>query len=224
MKCNLKVESFETDIEVDASAVFNIAVSEWFKRGGDAAFLETHDIDENSLVIDVGAYTGVWSEKINSKYRPNLIILEPVSKFRNLLVDKFKSQSNIKIVPHGLGSPGKFKINLSGDGSSLFQSSGSGDYEEIRVVSFDEFVKDNEIKAIDLMQINIEGSEYDLLKQILESDLLRRIKKIQVQFHTNVPDAAQKRQHIRQELSKTHREILNFPFVWEAWVLNSASS
>lgn len=221
MKCTLRAESFESEIEVDVATVFNVAVSEWFRRGGDAAFLETHDINESSLVIDVGAYTGVWSEKINSKYRPNLIILEPVSKFRNLLVDKFKSQNNVTIVPYGLGSPGKFKINLADDGSSLFQSSGSGDCEEIQIVSFDEFVKDNEIKAIDLMQINIEGSEYDLLKQILASDLLRRIKKLQVQFHTNIHDAVQKRQHIRKELSKTHNEILNFPFVWEVWELKN---
>lgn len=224
LKCNLKVENFETEIDVDASAVFNVAVSEWFRRGGDAAFLETHDINENSLVIDVGAYTGVWSGKINSKYRPNLMILEPVSKFRDSLSTKFHGLENVKILPYGLGAPGNYKINISNDGSSIFQGSGSGVVEEIEIISFHDFVRKNEISSIDLIQINIEGSEYDLLDQILESDVLKNIKKIQVQFHLNVPNAVHKREEIRKKLAKTHREILNFPFVWEAWVLNNASS
>ena len=85
MNCNLEIESFKATIDVDPTTIFNIAVSEWFKRGGDATFLETHNLNKDSVVVDVGAYTGVWSEKINQKYNPNLIILEPVLKFRNLL-------------------------------------------------------------------------------------------------------------------------------------------
>lgn len=217
--CNLQVESFNVSIDVDPLTIFNISVSEWFKRGGDAAFLETHDIHSDSIVVEVGAYTGVWSEKINQKYKPQLFVLEPVSAFRNSLNEKFKDKKNVVVIPYGLGTPGYHKISLSNDGSSLFQNNSSGSEETIEIKSFDEFIKLNDIKQIDLLQINIEGSEYDLFEQIFKNNILNKIKKIQVQFHLSIKDAVEKREFIRKRLLNTHQEILNFPFVWEVWTL-----
>ena len=48
---------------------------------------------------------------------------------------------------------------------------------------------------------------------------VRRIKKLQVQYHLNVPDAVEKRQSLRSRLAQTHRELYCYPFVWEAWEL-----
>lgn len=219
MQCTLKIETFETEINIDPLQVFNITVNEWFRRSGDATFLETHDLDQQSIVVDVGGFTGVWAEKIIKKYDPKFFILEPVKSFQNVLDSKFSNNSKVKILKHGLGTPGDFQISLSGDASSIFDAADEVATETISITSFDDFILKNGIENIDLLQINIEGAEYDLLNQILASVFLTNIKKIQVQFHLNVGNAIEKRESIRERLSKTHIETLNFPFVWEAWSL-----
>jgi len=219
--CTIKFEDFETDINLDAKTIFEISVSEWFRRGGDAKFLETHNLNKESVVVDVGGFTGTWAEKIIAKYDPKFFILEPVKSFQNVLDTKFSNNPKVKIIKHGLGAPGDFRISLSGDASSIFNAANETASETISILSFDDFILKNSIESIDLLQINIEGAEYDLLDQILASSFLTNIKKIQVQFHLNVGNAVEKRDSIRTRFSNTHHNTLNFPFVWETWELLS---
>lgn len=219
--CKITYENFETHINLDIKTVFEISVAEWFRRGGDAMFLEQHDLNQKSIVVDVGGFTGVWAEKIIKKYDPIFFILEPVKSFQKVLETKFSNNPKVKILKHGLGTPGDFQINLSGDASSIFDAANGDATEVISVASFNNFISKNCIERIDLLQINIEGSEYELLNQILASNFLTNIKKIQVQFHLNVGNAIEKRELIRERLKSTHHNTLNFPFVWEAWELSS---
>ena len=39
-------------------------INEWFSSKGDFTYSLNHDLNENSIVIDVGAYKGIWAEKI----------------------------------------------------------------------------------------------------------------------------------------------------------------
>jgi len=219
--CKISFENFETEIQVNYQTIFQIVVNEWFRRGGDAAFLDTHRIDEKSTVVEVGGYTGVWSEKLNNKYKPNFYILEPVKKFRSDLEKKFSSSKNVKILDYGLGKPGKFEVSLDTDATSIFDNTGKHK-DEITIKTFGDFINENSISDIDLMQINIEGSEYDLFEEIINQNLINKVKKLQIQFHLNVEDAVKRRKAIRYQLSKTHREILNFPFVWEVWEIENS--
>lgn len=219
--CTIKFEDFEADINLDIKTTFEVSVSEWFRRGGDEKFLETHNLNQESVVVDVGGFTGAWAEKTIAKYDPKFFILEPVKSFQEVLDSKFSNNPKVKIIRHGLGVPGEFQISLSGDASSIFNTSSKENVETIQVLSFDDFISNNKIKEIDLLQINIEGAEYDLFDQILKSKTLKSIKKIQVQFHLNVENALEKRNLIRSKLTETHRNTLNFPFVWEVWELLS---
>ena len=67
--------------------------------------------------------------------------------------------------------------------------------------------------------MNIEGSEYRLLREIIDSGYINNIEFLQVQFHNFVEDAKLKRKHLRSKLKKTHSNIFNYPFIWEAWKL-----
>ena len=80
-----------------------------------------------------------------------------------------------------------------------------------------EFFDEEKIEEIDLLYLNIEGSEYKLLDQLIESGLINKIKHLQVQFHNYIDDASNKRKLIRKHLDKTHKCIFNFPFIWERW-------
>lgn len=70
---------------------------------------------------------------------------------------------------------------------------------------------------IDLVKIDIEGGEYDVLPQLIETGLISRIRFLQIQFHRFVDGAVQKRENLREHLRKTHTESWCYPFIWESW-------
>ena len=80
-----------------------------------------------------------------------------------------------------------------------------------------EFLNENKINKIDLMEMNIEGAEYDLLDYMIKSDIHKKIRNIQIQFHKNVKGYKQRRESIREELKKTHQLIYDFDFIMENW-------
>jgi hypothetical protein len=105
------------------------------------------------------------------------------------------------------------------DRSSYERDLGEEKFEEIQLKNVVEFIKENSVLHIDLIKINIEGAEYDLLDQLLESELHEIITNIQIQFHDFIPFAETRRDAIREKLARTHELCWDYPFVWESWEL-----
>ena len=80
-----------------------------------------------------------------------------------------------------------------------------------------EFMKIEKLDQIDLLYINIEGSEYQLLNHMIENDLIKNVKYLQIQFHNYLENAVLERKKIRRILKRTHVCKFNFPFIWERW-------
>ena len=55
--------------------------------------------------------------------------------------------------------------------------------------------------------MNIEGSEYQLMKHIIETTFIKNIDHIQIQFHNYVDGSKKLRNQIRKELKKTHKVL-----------------
>lgn len=89
----------------------------------------------------------------------------------------------------------------------------------IKLVKAADFLKENNIKTIDLMKINIEGGEYALLEHLIEAGHIKEIKNIQIQFHDFVPDADKRMCKIQSGLEETHFLTYQYRFVWENWRL-----
>ena len=58
----------------------------WNSDDGDNTHRLNYELNNTSLVIDLGGYYGEWSEKIFNKYGCNIIIIEPVIEFYNEIV------------------------------------------------------------------------------------------------------------------------------------------
>ena len=70
-----------------------------------------------------------------------------------------------------------------------------------------------------MININIEGSEYEVLEDMLDNNTHLLVKSFQIQFHKNVSNYKTKREKIQHELSKTHKQAWNYNYVWERWDL-----
>jgi FkbM family methyltransferase len=191
----------------------------WFADDGDfTRRLQYDELNENAVVFDLGGYKGAWASDIYSKYFSKIYVFEPALKFFNYITDRFKNNSSIKVFHFGLGNKdSKEIIYLSADSTSTHRV--TGDAETITIKRFDSFIAENNIQSIDLLKINIEGGEYDLLDHLLDTGLVTKIKNIQVQFHTFIPDAEKRMESIQHRLQQTHRLTYQYRFVWENWKL-----
>ena len=166
-------------------------MNDWFKDDGDNTLRINYNLNETSLVVDLGGYEGTFSQKIYDKYNCNIIY--------NL----------------GVGNLTETKVLYCCEDATSFYCKVGDHSESSNIISFDSFVKN--IKKIDLLKINIEGGEYDLLDHIIQTDLQEKIINIQVQFHKNIENCEVRRKNIQELLKKTHALTYNYDFIWENW-------
>jgi FkbM family methyltransferase len=194
--------------------------NDWFSSHGDETVMLDHPIDESSHVVEIGGFKGVWVSQIANKFNPYIHIFEPVQEYYSFLCEKFKDNDKIKIYKLGISNKKEnVKISLIDDGSSLISTSDKT--EAIDLIPFDEMIKILDLNTINLMQINIEGAEYDLLDFAISKDCLKNIQKILIQFHTNIENCETRRNNIQTNLEKLgFSKIFDYPFIWEGWVNN----
>jgi len=191
----------------------------WLRDSGDATLRLNYNLNEDSIVFDLGGYKGEWAANILQRYKSKIYVFEPVNQFYTDIKNRFAGNPNITTLNYGLGPKEEtLEIGLTQDSSSIFDSEVESK-EKIQIKNFVDFLKENDIENVDLLKINIEGGEYDLLEDLISQKKLEIFKNIQVQFHRFIPQCTERRNKIREELSKTHELTYDYEFVWENWTL-----
>jgi FkbM family methyltransferase len=191
-------------------------VALWREAAGDRTLRVAYDLDENSVVWDVGGYEGDWAAEIAARYRSRIEIFEPVPEYTARVRERFRRNPRVSVHQFGLGgSTRSDTIQLNADGSSIFAT--GGETTAIRIIDIVDKLADSEVSEIALLKLNIEGAEYELLDRLIESGEIARFRAIQVQFHDFVPDAEARMHSIQDALGRTHRRTYSFPWVWEGW-------
>lgn len=195
-------------------------VKKWHEIDGENTFRLSYNLNKNSIVFDLGGYIGEWTEKIYSLYNPTIFVFEPVDKFAKIMYKKFNKNKKIKIFKFGLSNISRdVIINVDKTASSIFKK--GNNKEKIKLINIDDFIKDNNIKIIDLMKINIEGGEYDLLDFMLDNNIVYNIRNIQIQFHKFVPNAEARMRNIQTRLKQSHKLTYQHIFINENWELKN---
>lgn len=213
---NALVRIFRREILRDP---FLLEVKRWFRDDGDNTLRLSYPLDAASVVWDLGGYHGDFAAEILQRYGSQIFVFEPVPDFYAQCVSRFAESARVQCLPFGLSrAAGWFNISDSEDASSFVRDAGdvSCVLAEIRPVAvmFEELGVDE----VTLLKINIEGGEFDVIPALMDADLMKRVRFLQVQFHDFIPDAQAKREQIRRRLKETHKEMWNYPFVWECWV------
>ena len=192
-----------------------------------ATFVNKHILHEaainsDSVVVDVGAFTGAWAKHMVDRYDPVIYAFEPNPNSFSQLQRKMASNPKLHAMPYGLGDEDVMvEFTLKGLGSSMCdERSAHSDTPRIQVeiAAVDRIWDELKLGQVDLMKINIEGAEFPLFDKMIKADLLNKVDCYMIQFHEWHPGAYSKRRRIREELSKTHRLEWEYYFVWEKWV------
>ena len=188
----------------------------WWADGGDEAFRFNYELDENSVVLDLGGYDGQWAGELFSRYGCRIFVFEPVAAFAEKIRAKFEKNDKIEVLQYGLGaSTRKETLHINANASSIYGN--SGDVEEIRIIDARDWLKERKMQRIHLAKLNIEGGEYELLERLIDAGLIGLIENIQVQFHDVAADSRLRMRRIQSRLQATHQPTYQYEFVWENW-------
>jgi FkbM family methyltransferase len=200
------------------------SLNRWFTDNGDYTHNINYELNENSFVIDLGGYYGLWVDEIlkkNNPIIPNIILVEPVPEFYNHLILKYKNYEKIKVMNIGVSidkNETTKTLYVSSDGSSTNFNTNVNSSIQIKTLPIDKILSDNNISQVDLLQINIEGDEYGLMEYMIESNMIDRFKNIQIQFHLGITNDRERRDNIQKNLLfKVFKNKFDYPFVWESW-------
>jgi FkbM family methyltransferase len=191
----------------------------WYKDDPHSLKRSTFNhLNENSIVFDLGGYEGQWTSDVFARYRCNVYVFEPVRSFAQLIRERFEKNPKIKVFQVGLAHDDlELDISIKAFASSVISHQGNEPTEKIILKKFSGFLSQENIPGIDLIKINIEGSEFDLLEKMIEDGTIQIVNGLLVQFHNFVENAEQRMQAIRQRLGKTHRSVYEYPYIWEYW-------
>ena len=208
---------------MDIKEKFNENVKRWFTDKGDVyKRLDYPELNQNSVVLDVGGYLGTFTESIYLRYGCDIYLFEPVRSFYEACNFKFAHLPKIKIFNYGLaGTDYSTEIYVSEDASSTTVLD-TPSKEKIQLQNVSKIIRELNVPMIDLLKINIEGDEFDLLENlILNRDVMSKIKNIQIQYHTFANDAQKRRERINSRLLSTHECDWCYEWVWENWKIKS---
>jgi len=179
-------------------------------------------LDERSLVVDVGGFQGDWTWTIARKYNSRALIVEPVPDYCTHIRDRFAALPRVSVFNFGLlDRSGDMAIDVAGLGSSFFTTPQNRQHSSagVHVPTMDvvEFFDRNQVTAVDLMKLNIEGAEYPVVQRLIDSGRIQSIHRLLIQFHVFYPNARRLRRSLQQQLLRTHECLFDYPFVWECW-------
>lgn len=191
-------------------------LSKWFSDNGDQTHNLNYPLNEESVVMDLGGFKGIWASQIINLYNPNVYIIEPIYDYYNYMVSKFAHTNKVKLMNVGISDEDKEDIIFINEDGSSFNSSGKP--EKVKLLTMKSIFNEWNLKKVDLLQINIEGHEYLLLENLVNEDILDKFKYIQIQFHQGIEDYISRRDSIHKKLLDRGFKIrFNYLFVWESW-------
>ena len=188
-------------------STFEKDILKWNQLEGDKTLRLDYDLNNDSIVLDVGGYEGQWASDIFAKYGCRIYIFEPVSSFCHKIKDRFIKNTRINVHNFGLSDRNdELPISLDGSRSSTLYGDFSSS-NKVNLKRFKEWLQVEDLESIDLMKINIEGGEYALLKHIYEEGLMAKIKNFQIQFHDLNPNSQEEMKNIQKYLEKTRNAM-----------------
>ena len=132
----------------------------------------------NSVVVEVGGYTGRWALQIAERYHPRLFVFEPQAWAADVCRAVLGDRAHVYAVGLGDQDATLPMGDYETDGCSFTKpGSGVGQMREIRGMLEQCQIADR----IDLMLMNIEGYEYTLIPHMLSQGITP--KRLMVQCH-----------------------------------------
>jgi FkbM family methyltransferase len=139
-------------------------------------------------IVDLGSNIGITNFYFKD-YAKRLIAVEP-SKDHITTLKAMHAQNdmNVEIYPYAVSSQNGKTRFYHNENTTMFslrnEVNDKGKYEEVETKTLEQLMKDLKVKHIDILKMDIEGSEYDLIVSDGFSRVADKIDLILGEFHT----------------------------------------
>jgi FkbM family methyltransferase len=169
------------------------AIASTSKRSG-LDVVKTHSIyttplSADSVVVDLGANVGDFTREMNRRFGCQCYAVEAnPSMVAQIEANEHIHTYNLAVSDNN--SPVKLVLSSNRETSSIYEEVASL-YEatgtiECPGVTFEQFLKDNRIDAVDVLKVDIEGAERQLF-QVTSDATLEAVGQITIEFHDFIP-------------------------------------
>lgn len=126
-----------------------------------------YKLQKGDVIVDIGAGIGseipYYNELLKCEGLIYSIEANPLTfKVMNLLINK-NEYSNVKAFNMAISDNDGLLWIENSENYKIAQTNRKGNGFEVRALTLDEFVKENKIKTINFLKVNIEGSEYEIV-------------------------------------------------------------
>jgi FkbM family methyltransferase len=178
-------------------------------------------LSEGGLVLDVGGYMGDFTANL-LKVNPRLLcrVYEPVIEFAHSCQQRFRDNSNVEVIASGVSSNGRsLKMFIDGPRTKSDSNTYLGSFKTVSINSiFDG------LKEVELVKMNIEGMEYECLRELESDGNLKKIKYLLVQFHNFTSNAEKEYGDIVKIIEQSHISVFKYKWLWELYRIKPISS
>lgn len=174
-----------------------IEISSVMEQNGELLVVKSL-IKDHDIVFDIGAHVGEWANYVKQYHKKaKLILFEPLPYLYKKLSKKFftgnvfsfavSNNNNIKSFTHYPKEPGLSSIYARQSVIQYLQS--IPEIIQVKTITLDNFCRLKNIKHIDFLKIDTEGSEYDVLRGSLRLIKSGSIGLIQFEYGGTYIDA-----------------------------------
>ena len=164
-------------------------------------------LNDEIIVVDLGACRGEFVDEMNRLFKIKKAILVEANPTN---FKKLKSEENYILYNRAISDKSEQIIDFYEDEKSPYNGSKFFNYfngvkHQIQTITLDDIIEENNLSYIDILKVDIEGSEYDIMPNISD-DVYSKIKQITIEFHDFIDvDLKIKTQNIINKL-----ELLGF--------------
>jgi len=198
--------------------MYTIHHKKWDEDNGSHHLIANYPLNEDSWVIELGGYKGAWTNRIFENYKSNILVVEPIKEFCQSIIESQGTNPKVIIENNGISTEERVtQLSFNRDSSSEYLEQ-TNEKRDITCYTLDYYMSKYNIDKVELMQVNIEGEEYPLFEQWINSDILKKIQYIQIQFHKVGENYEERRQNIHRGMENLGFKLrYEYPFVWESW-------
>lgn len=186
-----------------------------------------HNKDNDFIIFDIGCFKGVFSKNLKKKLKNSRFYLFDANE--NLKAENFTDLENYKFFPYAVydaeGEKDYFYNNFFPSSGSSIDSNLKNDFmwkftrkiitlkifgkfeiKKIKTIILNNFVKENSINQIDVLKIDVEGSELNVLHGA--DEILKKTKCILIEISDTKKNFLEKYNLIIDFLKKNNFKLI----------------
>ena len=151
------------------------------------------EIESDDLVIDIGANIGIFSLYAASQGCNQVYAFEPHPDNFAIFLENIRTNNFLNVKPYKVGVASKeengfLKVSSMSGHHEVIDPEKKDEVEsvlEIRTINLENFIIENNIRQVDFLKIDCEGSEGEIILS-LSSNFFKKVGKMVVEYHNNV--------------------------------------